>query len=49
VRLNTAAELLIGDQNSLRFQVQEKTDAFLKTKNDLKTKKDKKPIDLDTD
>jgi hypothetical protein len=43
VRLNTAAELLIGDQNSLRFQVHEKTDAF------VKTKKDKKPIDLDTD
>jgi hypothetical protein len=43
VRLNTAAELLIGDQNGLRFEVERKTDEF------LKAKKDKKPIELDTD
>lgn len=43
VRLNTAAELLIGDENSLRYEVQKKTDEFLKARNE------KKPIDLDTD
>lgn len=43
VRLNTAAELLIRDENSLRSEVQKKTDEFLKAKNE------KKPIDLDTD
>ncbi|XP_039683555.1 uncharacterized protein [Medicago truncatula] len=43
VRLNTAAELLIGYENSLRYEVQKKTDEFLKARNE------KKPIDLDTD
>lgn len=47
VRLKNAADLLIGDQNVLRFEVLRNTDEYFKTIE--KKRVVNKPIDLDTD